>query len=95
MRSDVTILDGAVGTSLWEKAQDKVAVWRYNVENPDIVRQLASEYVEAGAQIVLANTCLLYTSQRRLPPAWSTAGTSGTCSRARQRYRERCRWAWC
>ena len=42
MRSDVTILDGAVGTSLWEKAQDKVAVWRYNVENPDIVRQLAS-----------------------------------------------------
>lgn len=56
MRSDVTILDGAVGTSLWEKAQDKVAVWRYNVENPDIVRQLASEYVEAGAQIVLANT---------------------------------------
>lgn len=56
MRTDVTIMDGAVGTSLWEKANEKVAVWRYNVEQPDIVRDLAKEYVEAGAQIVLANT---------------------------------------
>lgn len=56
MRKDITILDGAVGTSLWEKAEDKVAVWRYNVDNPAIVRELAREYVEAGAQIVLANT---------------------------------------
>lgn len=52
----VTLLDGAVGTSLWEKTDNKVPVWRYNVENPEIVRQLHIEYVEAGAEIILANT---------------------------------------
>ena len=52
----VTLLDGAVGTSLWEKTDNKVSVWRYNVENPEIVTQLHQEYVEAGAEIILANT---------------------------------------
>ena len=52
----VVMLDGAAGTSLWEKATDKVPVWRYNIENPQIVRELNEEYVEAGADIILANT---------------------------------------
>ena len=52
----VVMLDGAAGTSLWEKATDKVPVWRYNIENPRIVRELNEEYVEAGADIILANT---------------------------------------
>ena len=52
----VVIMDGAVGTSLWEKATDKVPVWRYNIENPKIVRELQEEYVQAGADIVLADT---------------------------------------
>ena len=55
-RDDIVLLDGAVGTSLWEKASDHVAVWRYNLENPGIVKELTEEYIEAGAQIVLANT---------------------------------------
>ncbi len=55
-RNDIVLLDGAVGTSLWEKSDDKVAVWRYNIENPAIVTELAGEYVDAGAQIILANT---------------------------------------
>ena len=55
-KEDIVLLDGAVGTSLWEKTENKVAVWRYNIENPEIVLQLAREYVDAGAQIVLANT---------------------------------------
>ena len=52
----VVMLDGAAGTSLWEKETDKVPVWRYNIENPRIVRELNEEYVEAGADIILANT---------------------------------------
>ena len=59
MRDDVVLMDGAVGTSLWEKVEkdsDKVAVWRYNIERPEIVRQVENEFVEAGSQIVLANT---------------------------------------
>ena len=55
-RDDIVLLDGAVGTSLWEKTDRKVEVWRYNLEDPAIVRELAEEYVRAGAQIILANT---------------------------------------
>lgn len=50
------MLDGAAGTSLWEKASEKVPVWRYNIENPKIVRELNEEYVDAGADIIMANT---------------------------------------
>ena len=32
MQKNLTLLDGAVGTSLWEKAEDKAPVWRYNLE---------------------------------------------------------------
>ncbi|OUO91344.1 homocysteine S-methyltransferase family protein [Cloacibacillus sp. An23] len=52
----IIMLDGAAGTSLWEKASEKVPVWRYNVENPKIVRELNEEYVDAGADIIMANT---------------------------------------
>lgn len=54
--SKIVLLDGAVGTSLWEKAADKQPVWRYNMENPAIVRELHTEMADAGAEIVLANT---------------------------------------
>jgi 5-methyltetrahydrofolate--homocysteine methyltransferase len=56
MSGKVVLMDGAVGTSLWEKTEDKVPVWRYNIENPDIVRELHEEYIDAGAEIILANT---------------------------------------
>ena len=52
----ITLLDGAVGTSLWAKARDKVPVWRYNLEQPEIVRELHREYLDAGSRIILANT---------------------------------------
>ena len=55
-KDDIVLLDGAVGTSLWEKTEDRGPVWRYNLENPDIVRELAAEYANAGARIILANT---------------------------------------
>ena len=54
------LLDGAVGTSLWELAEangvEKVPVWRYNLEHPEFVRTLCRRYADAGAQIILANT---------------------------------------
>lgn len=55
-----TLMDGAVGTSLWSKADangiKREAVWTYNITHPDIVAELVREYVEAGAEIVLTNT---------------------------------------
>ncbi|MEA5050454.1 MAG: homocysteine S-methyltransferase family protein [Oscillospiraceae bacterium] len=56
MKKDIVLLDGAVGTTLWEKTDNKVAVWRYNIEQPDIVRSLHDDFVGAGAEIILANT---------------------------------------
>lgn len=56
MNSNPVLMDGAVGTSLWEKTENKVPVWRYNVENPGIVTELHKEYIEAGSKIILANT---------------------------------------
>ena len=52
----ITLLDGAMGTSLWPKVTDKQPVWRYNLENPDAVKSVHREMVDAGAQIILSNT---------------------------------------
>lgn len=60
MRKKITLLDGAVGTSLWNIADkngiERTPVWRYNIEHPELVLQLAKEYIDAGAEIILANT---------------------------------------
>jgi len=59
MYEDVVLMDGGVGTSLWEKVEnekEKVMVWRYNIEKPDIVKKLHKELTDAGSQIILANT---------------------------------------
>ena len=54
--TDIVLMDGASGTCLWEKAGDRSPVWRYNIENPHIVSELAAEYVDAGSKIVMTNT---------------------------------------
>lgn len=54
------LMDGASGTRLWNMAEalgyGKDPVWKYNVDHPEIVRQLAMDYIDAGSQIILANT---------------------------------------
>ena len=60
MKENITLMDGAVGTSLWAKAEakgfKKDPVWRYNIEHPELIAELAVEYADAGAEIILANT---------------------------------------
>ena len=60
MKQGITLMDGAVGTSLWAKAEahgwKKDPVWKYNNEHPEIVAELAQEYADAGAKIILTNT---------------------------------------
>ena len=53
---DVVLLDGAVGTSIWEKTEDKLPVWTYNITKPEVVSELCHEYIDAGSKIILANT---------------------------------------
>ena len=57
---NITLLDGAVGTSLWELAEkagiEKVPVWKYNMERPEMVTELHKRFIGAGARIILANT---------------------------------------
>ncbi|MBQ1316596.1 MAG: homocysteine S-methyltransferase family protein [Lachnospiraceae bacterium] len=60
MKKNITLMDGAVGTSLWAKADahgwKKDPVWVYNFQHPEIVGELAQEYADAGAKIILTNT---------------------------------------
>ena len=60
MAKKITLLDGAVGTGLWEIAEKngvkKVPVWIYNLEEPDFVRSLHRSYLEAGSEMILSNT---------------------------------------
>ncbi|MBQ8969842.1 MAG: homocysteine S-methyltransferase family protein [Lachnospiraceae bacterium] len=53
----VTLLDGAVGTSLWAKSDgDRSPVWQYNITKQDIVKELLGEYIDAGSEMLLSNT---------------------------------------
>ena len=60
MAAKPILLDGAVGTSLWAKAEangiNKDPVWIYNIEHPELVEELAKEYAASGSEIILANT---------------------------------------
>lgn len=57
MYDEVYLLDGAVGTSLWEKSgDDRSPVWQFNITRKDIVRELLNEYIEAGSELLLTNT---------------------------------------
>ena len=54
--SNLTFLDGAFGTRIWDKTGESKPVWMYNILRPDVIREVTEEYVAAGAQIVQANT---------------------------------------
>lgn len=54
--SKAIVLDGATGTTLWKMAGNNNPVWRYNIENPEIVYNMHKEYIDAGSEIILTNT---------------------------------------
>ncbi|MBQ7728094.1 MAG: homocysteine S-methyltransferase family protein [Clostridia bacterium] len=60
MERKVFLLDGATGTELWNRAKKdgvaQVPVWIYNMEHPDYVKDTIRSYVEAGSDIICANT---------------------------------------
>ena len=60
MKKEIVLFDGPNGIPLWTKAEkkgyEKVPVWRYSIEHPEIVEELNKEYIDAGADIILANT---------------------------------------
>ena len=55
-RRKITLLDGAVGTSLWERTNDRGPVWKYNIEKPQLVIDQAKEFQNIGSEIILTNT---------------------------------------
>ena len=53
----VLIADGAMGTMLQQAGlPHRAPPERWNLENPDAVRQVSQSYVEAGADFILTNT---------------------------------------
>lgn len=53
---DITLLDGAVGTSLWERTGDHSPVWTFNINRPEAVKEQAKAFMRVGAKIILTNT---------------------------------------
>lgn len=51
-----TMLDGALGTSLWAKTNDKSPVWMFNITHPDLLAEHYKEMIAAGSQFVYTNT---------------------------------------
>ena len=56
MSHSITLLDGAMGTGLWELTSDKQPVWRYNFLAPDLVLKVHEGMIAAGSQMILSNT---------------------------------------
>ncbi len=56
MQHNVTLLDGALGTMLWELSGTTGDVWKLNLTQPETVKKLHTLYIEAGAQIIASNT---------------------------------------
>ncbi|MBQ7499800.1 MAG: homocysteine S-methyltransferase family protein [Clostridia bacterium] len=52
----IFILDGAFGTEIWAKTDDKLPVWRYNIEKPELVKEIHRSYIDAGSDIIYTNT---------------------------------------
>ena len=53
---DITLLDGAVGTSLWERTGDHSPVWTFNINRTEAVKEQAKVFMRVGAKIILTNT---------------------------------------
>ena len=60
MSEHITLLDGAQGTLLWRKAEErgipKASVWTYNLTAQELVAEVCREYAEAGSEIICSNT---------------------------------------
>lgn len=60
MKKTITLMDGATGTRLWELAAaagfDRTPTWRYNLEHPELVEQVAKEYIAVGSKILCSNS---------------------------------------
>lgn len=54
------LLDGSAGTALWAMAEsegiERASVWRYNLEQPQLVTRLHKMYIEAGSRYIQTNT---------------------------------------
>ncbi len=54
------LLDGSAGTALWAMADaagvKKDPVWKFNIEHPEFVSELHRRYIEAGCDMIQANT---------------------------------------
>ena len=54
--SKLIFLDGASGTQIWKKTGETKPVWMYNILRPDVISEVADEYIAAGSDIIYANT---------------------------------------
>lgn len=56
----IKLMDGACGSLLWAMAEERgierKPVWVYNIEQPELVRDMHLRYIAAGADMIQTNT---------------------------------------
>lgn len=58
-QKEIVILDGAMGTELFRRgANTQLPIWSAQglIENPEMVREIHKDYIQAGAEIITTNT---------------------------------------
>lgn len=61
MANKITLLDGSGGSCMMDMIakrgiQTLDPVWAFNMKYPDLVEELYKQYIEAGSEVILANT---------------------------------------
>jgi S-methylmethionine-dependent homocysteine/selenocysteine methylase len=55
----IVLLDGAMGTEIFRRGVDtRLPIWSAQalIENPEVVREIHTDYIQAGAEIITTNT---------------------------------------
>jgi 5-methyltetrahydrofolate--homocysteine methyltransferase len=56
LKKKILLLDGGYGSEFIKRGYSNIPAELLNIEHPEVVYQLHSEYIEAGADIILTNT---------------------------------------
>ena len=56
LKKNILLFDGAMGTYYAECAKDKAICELANINDPQLIKQIHEEYIEAGAKAILTNT---------------------------------------
>lgn len=75
----IVLLDGSCGSALWNMADRRgiarEPVWKYNITHPELVEELVSSYIKAGADMLQTDTFSLNRFSAEKEPGFTVSDT--------------------